>query len=585
MQPIKQVWIALEWLVSLGTKFFRVVPLHTAHAVGATLLSQLSLLVAFILPLKVILLLGSNGIPSYFPEFLMTLDRTHLISVLASAAVAFYLSHVLAERLTRTCVERGASLLLARSRKITLFEDQEGIARRAYQRYAAGLAALVFIGLGAAFLLKFYPAFLLFLLAYDLSAFGIALALYAGSSYARSSMERNFSGAVKLAGDIGFLGAFSFIVVDFLWGSPPSVLIGIISLILMRQWMQRTSALVTNIHSLNHQRRLLSALFFHGQALTSHLGARPSDYWKLVQSPRRLSWIEEELRKMAHPDLFVLGAPWYQTRLPGIAAFVVSARRGEGSTERFLVKLFSRGNRAMAQHEATLLAELGDIPAPEFLGASEVNGLQCHVFRGPDAQPIPAGSLKVKARELTARMLGTEPPPGLVDRYSRSRMMLGRRLTPELINRAEIAADGRQQRAVIQQLRERLDQIKEALAHLPLQLSSPGQTGETLALDHEGAIISLHWGRWNLEPIGSGWPVETNESQMLTDAFEQAKVRRRALAHVSRAQVQLAALASEFERLCQLEQFASALEVVPPLLECLSGLHGQHGVQRAASST
>ena len=58
---------AVRWSVSLGNKFLRVVPVLTILAVICSVFSQFFLLIGFLLPLKVVLLLGSENVPVYFP--------------------------------------------------------------------------------------------------------------------------------------------------------------------------------------------------------------------------------------------------------------------------------------------------------------------------------------------------------------------------------------------------------------------------------------------------------------------------------------------------------------------------------------
>jgi hypothetical protein len=109
---------AMRWVFSLGRRLISVVPVLTLYSVAATLVSQLALLLAFVLPLKVILLLGSEGIPRYFPEQFRAFDRESLILALSALALVLYVVHLFAERLIGVCVAGGSRKLLLRSRKM-----------------------------------------------------------------------------------------------------------------------------------------------------------------------------------------------------------------------------------------------------------------------------------------------------------------------------------------------------------------------------------------------------------------------------------------------------------------------------------
>jgi len=152
-----KVLTALRWFVSVGFKVFRVVPWATNLGVMCTLVSQIASLLAALLPLKVIILLGSERIPSYFPPLLQDHGKTALIVGLGGAALAFFAIHLLAEWLIARLAAFGARSLIVHSRKLTLFENQEQLLSKAYQRFAAAIAGGVFIALAALALAWVYP--------------------------------------------------------------------------------------------------------------------------------------------------------------------------------------------------------------------------------------------------------------------------------------------------------------------------------------------------------------------------------------------------------------------------------------------
>lgn len=68
------VFAALRWSLSIGSKFFNVVPKATLSVIFFSLVSQVTILLAFLLPLKILMLLGSAGIPHYFPDVFEDLE-------------------------------------------------------------------------------------------------------------------------------------------------------------------------------------------------------------------------------------------------------------------------------------------------------------------------------------------------------------------------------------------------------------------------------------------------------------------------------------------------------------------------------
>ncbi|WP_337133530.1 hypothetical protein, partial [Staphylococcus aureus] len=225
---LENILIALRWSFSIGNKFLRVVPKDTLVIVAATLVSQFSILLAFLLPLKILMLLGSTGVPRYFPTVFANYDRDVLVIVLSLAAIGFYLMYFVAEKLIVYGSRHGADLLLRRSHKITLFENQEGIASRGYQRYARSLASGVFLFLVASVIAWLYSELLLVLIVYVVLAFFTLAMLYAKGGKLRSGLDEAPGPIVNTATSIGFLLAFGFMVAQFLFGNPPGLLVAII---------------------------------------------------------------------------------------------------------------------------------------------------------------------------------------------------------------------------------------------------------------------------------------------------------------------------------------------------------------------
>lgn len=152
-----KVLSALRWFASVGFKVFRVVPWATCLGVVCTLVSQIASLLAALLPLKVIILLGTERIPSYFPELLQVYGKTVLIVGLGGATLVFFAIHLVAEWSIARLAAFGARKLITNSRKLALFENQELLLTRAYQRFAEALAGWVFLGLAGLALAWVYP--------------------------------------------------------------------------------------------------------------------------------------------------------------------------------------------------------------------------------------------------------------------------------------------------------------------------------------------------------------------------------------------------------------------------------------------
>lgn len=376
---IQAVGQTLRWVLSLGKKFTLVVPLQTLVIVLLTLVSQISALLASFLPLKVVILLGSERIPRYFPDVLLALDKDQIIGLLCLSTLAFYGLHVLAERLIRWFTAWGTKRLLQRSHKMTLFENQEGVAQEGYLRFSRALAGGVFITLALALLGWFYPIMAGVLLLYMLMAWLVVRLLSALRTGFQEQLTTNLAGVLNTLAALGFFFSFAYLVVDFIFLFPPSVIIAIVGLLLSRQVLNRMAGMVGDVASLQRQQPKLDALFFHGKVLLPQLPDDRSAFWAMLQPDQRDAWLKPVLQEFTSWRDGRCDVRWQQAGMADTAAFLVESEVGD-----YWIKVFDVKRRSLALHESTLLMEtLPNMPSMPLLGATEIGNVQCLVYRLP----------------------------------------------------------------------------------------------------------------------------------------------------------------------------------------------------------
>lgn len=572
---IKLITLALRWCIQLGAKFIRVVPGATTTIVLTTLVSQIALLLAFFLPLKVVILLGSSSTPRYFPDMFMAVDRQTLIIGLSAAAVACYLIHLIAESLIHSVSDYGANQLQRRSQKMALFENQGDVAVTAYQRYTQVLASGVFIMLALVILSIYYPALALLTIGYSACAFVLFILLFNFSTHIQELLYTNTNPFMQIAGGVGFLLGFAYLVADFLLWSPPGLIVAIISLLLMRQAFNRGAALVTDVSGLYRQRLKLNALFFHGHALEHSSTRHDTGYWTLLDKNRRNQWLSELLVKLCGEAVTVNGSIWTPSGIANIAAFAVDSR--------YYIKIFNIGRRTQAIHEATLLAEVdeGQLPALPLLGVDYIANFNCHVFDDYNGNSKSLMRIiKNEVREIRGMLWGIEPPPTLIDRYQRSRLMLVQRLTDGMMDRLLNVVIESEHLTPGTAMKDRLDEIKSILSSLPLCIHNPDIRVDTIAVRKDGTSVVTHWGRWSLEPIGAGWSTRDMDLKVIPMKLAAAAEARPSLSQVSPAHVRLAALMFSFDALYHAQNYHAALDLIPGILGCLDD-QDQADVRRA----
>ena len=612
---LPRVYEGLRWSTQLGGRFLRVAPGGTVLVVVATLLSQVAMLLAFFLPLKVVILLGSDRIPRYFPAALAEFDRDSLIVGLTLATVVVFGIYLLAERLIRFGSDQGARGILERSRKVVLFENQDVIAASAYRRYAVIPAGFVFLLLGAGVLALFYPSVLGLLIAF-LVLFALLAGL--GSRFSNGLRRKVLSPPQEwlpgVAG-FGFLVVFVWLVADYLYRDPPGLLAAIVALLLARQMLNRLVGMVVNLVSLNRERPRLDALFFDHRVFQRRRGRRGEGFWALLDDTAREGWVPRVLRELEGPSVRIFSSEWWQTRVPDVLAIHCVM---EGCEPR-LVKVFGPNRSAEARHEASLLADPpAGLPAPAWIGATMIDGLQCHVLRlPPDTEQVgtrpdptqedshgpadpagasgsdgvggpggpavrgqdegePSGAVLAEGVERFRRsLIAVEPSGELAERYGRSRPLLWQRLDRAMLERVRLVADSKERDAVDELLAD-FEAVVERVRGLPWVFVNRQLNPQTLAMAG-GEVIALHWGRWGLETLGTAWPLTALEPDALAKLLGEVGRSRPVLAGVSPWDVRLAGLLSLLERLHLAQRYADVLELLPELIKTWRIVTGRAG--------
>lgn len=563
-----KVLAALRWFISVGSKLFRVVPWASSLIVICTLASQIASLLAALLPLKVIILLGSEHIPSYFPSQMQEHGKAALIVGLGAAALAFFALHLFAEWLIARLATYGAHLLIAHSRKLTLFENQEQLLTRAYQRFAEALAGSVFILLSAVALALIYP----------LQA--AVIATYATAVWiVLSWQQRDESELLRLIGvlaNLGFFVTFATIVLDVLLGTQVSVFWAVITLLLVRQLFRRMSTLVSDVANLYSQRLQLNALLFQGHLYVGKaLIADTSGVWALAHSENFYAWLLPLIERVVGPDAGDCEMCWVQSGTPDVLMGVL--RVCSPSLERsYLVKLFGKNRVALARHEASLFGVMNDgaSPLPRLCLVDQVDNFNCHVFDWPTREPVAPQAAKRAAVSVTAGLFAVRPSGSLVALYTRSRPMLWQRLNDSYLVRLRLFARGAE-RLLVERFASVQTDIKACLGAMPLAIITPELSPDALWRDSQDRVWASQWGRWSLEPIGGGWSVSDKNLRLLPAIFEQAQQLRPDLRTTTVKHTELAALMFAFDKACQRQAYRTAIELIEPILSAYDGIGGQ----------
>lgn len=521
------------------------------------------------------MLLGAAGIPHYFPSFFDSYSRNSLVYGLSVAAIAFYVVHYFSERAISYGVNSGSEAILKKNKKVALFENQNDVACQGYRRYARSVSSSCFLLLVAFVLAYAYPLLLLFLFFYFLFVFFILITLYRISSGAKRYLDDTPGKAMSSLSGVGFLASFVFIVVDFLYGDPPSLLVAVISLILMRQGFSRFSEVVNDIKGMHSQQAKLNALFFHGHVLVNVPSKAEIGFWSLLEPPQVEKWIYNVLANILEVENKKIEIEWQQLGVSDVAAFVVKVIDDRMCVSgQYLVKLYNSNKRSLSQHEATLLLEGRGLPSLSLLAVESVQGLPCHIMECEKVEyesDMHSRNAETLQLEILASLISNSPSDQIVSRFSRSRPYLWQRIDYHFLHRLKVVASmlGQEELRAVEELCDNFEKVVVRLKNLPVVIYNPDLGAESCMRNSNGQALAAHWGRWSLEPVGAGWPTKSKSMKVLRETLHNAKMDNEHLKDVEKKDVSLAALMFSMESLYKRQKFISAIELIPRVLNCL----------------
>ncbi|SDX63665.1 hypothetical protein [Marinobacter mobilis] len=499
---------ATPWPLLLGAKFLQVHPVGTIFAILLALPGQVALIVSFLLPLKIVMLMGSDGVPRFIPEIVADVDKKALIGALASLSVAAFLFHQLTNKAIDKIARSGVIRIQKRHQKLHLFEGQEELARNAYTRYIDSIASINFIILGVAVLFIIYQEVAFTLLLYVSTVTIGAMLLYKRKGLDAKKLAKMLPPKLPLLSGTGFLVIFSAVLLDYIFFSvPQSFIILLISIILSRQLLVRSSSLTKNLFFFRLQKDRLKAFLFHKSVFTPEQNTGDSEIFDFLNPETPLhKQLQHLLQSVfnSKDEGTQAKLAWRDTGLSGIT--ILSARFQEPKAE-YLIKIFNINKKNEANLEATLLNDAsGQLPCPEFLADSMIGQHPIHVF-DITGYSFTKTDLDSNAKDVLTQALSVVPiPPKLRSRYLRSHRMLWDRLSESEIHALKAVSNNTDD---IETCLTHINQLKEKLKKLPLCLTNPQLGNDRLYVTNPaGNIEFLHWGRWQIEPYGASFSKE-----------------------------------------------------------------------------
>lgn len=498
------MFASILWSVQVATKFITLLPKQTLAIMMLALLSRVAAMFALLLPVKIILILGHESIPHYFPDVFLNLARNELVIYLCVATIFFYLLHISTEKLIRY-IEQTADKQLSLYISSILRSKSSGISiKKAYNRVSSILAELVFFISVMIFIITCYWQLFLLIMMYVVSIMVVC------EFYIKKGKRTKIKGNDTIEDedivqtfwfDIGFLLSFLFIVYGLLQDSGPSIILTFAAFLLLRRSSGGLKRLFKDIGFLNKQKNNIGFMLFTEPAATSC-----NDISRLRLSRSELIEFGREALKYTFPDLnslIVLSVEWVNLELTSISTFKLSTEvRGEKRT--FFLKIYWKKNDSRFERELIILEKAPNLPAPELLGSGVIDDLNWILTSWDRFDDI--GTENNGIQNLNEVLIKLRPTDTLVKAWQLAYPPLYQKMNEgywrNLENVIELICPTALDDIVY--LKENHSFLAALVKALPSIMTINGSSLASVKIDANGNFVLLDWSGLSVQQLGGG---------------------------------------------------------------------------------
>jgi len=527
MNLLNETRSRLRWFLSLARTIGRVTGPQVVGAVATFIFGQISLVLAMLLPLKVILLVASDGVPWYLRRIVSADTKDTVIVALAFSALLAYALHLSTERVIARRLDAGARRILEHSRKSALFRNDRMLVRGHYYRFCRILAnAMLFAIAATVGLIVDPPLFIALLSVIAVEYLSLAHILKREAPLGQTlltALDEGHGRLLTLLTNANFLIGFACLFAQFLGSPERNAVLAIVTFMMLRQTTNRLRNTLADFIALSNDRHRINPLFHANVRYTPPPDTEQEAFFLAMQANQRRIWIPDALASVTGgPVPELVETRWNDTGSLGIAAFDVRVRMPDGTGSRpgderfdYFLRCFASSHLQDAEHEALLLESSAPSLAPTYLGRTDIADFAVLVFRGLPKGSPPRAAFARTLPELLRQCEQTAIDESVQDNYERTHRNLAQRIDRSLIRRLRAAADSTTARTSVRKLEEHLPRILEALRALPSTLINPELSSSYARSGKDGRILVWSWHKWRIDLLDARSLRDTDGKSLL----------------------------------------------------------------------
>jgi hypothetical protein len=556
---------AVRWVLRVLAQFMSNKPVVTVVFAFCVIAGQIATLLAFFLPLKILILAGSEGVPRYFRFMIEPDEKTEWIVILSIGAVVIYVVSLLLDRLGQIMSSNASTSILAGANEVAvttqLREDAKGFYVqfvRIFSDVAVFVLGLVIIGL------IYWPLAAV--------VFGLVLAEFVGVAAVVGQGRRDDPGRLyqwisqstgemlNVLFSVNFLVAFFVLLGVFLFGSGMNILLAILTVLILRQSMKGIVSIPLAMRALWLTRPRIDPLVFRNAR--EQVKDRPvgREFREVFRRRDREYRVEGALAG-AQIALSDGGSRYVDVAEKNVFLFQLWGQKEEQDWFG-LQRVFSGDRSNLLEHEDYLFdfVDRESLLAPPVVARYKEMSFHCQIVEVGPHEEGPDWDDSVE--QMVGDLWSLEPPAELVSAYHTSHATLEGRLTEDFLLRLDLAADNDRRRLILDQLVNQIKLLRGLIATVPLHICNPDINPRHVARDYNGKVSVWSWQRWSIDHLGVVMPPRLEEDAVARVLSRVSKARELPGGSLTRDHLSLANAARSLEKSIHSEQFNSAFMAV-----------------------
>lgn len=564
-----------DQLLPLTARIYRCAPTALLLGVPTFLANQVSFVLSFLLPLKVIIMLGSEGVPRYFSSFMTDESRSAWMIALAAGSIGFFVLYFVSSRILVGLGERAGARIVRSSGKTGLFNDQERFAADLFGRVVDtwGTVAMAAGGILLGLLLEWRLVVLLIVaIGLEFVVFSIYWNRFSEPERAgeRERLAERRAEVLQNLSGFNVLVLFVGLVVLLLTDSAMNFIVAVVLFLLTRQILSRSVRVSADAHFFMRNRERIDALVHPERHLHEQRTSGRESFEHLLM-PAQRERLFRAVANTATEDLSGRSWEWRDVSGRDTALFASVATDDDEAEYRLKVTMRS-GDAGLARERmfyrsassATLdlccgLVDAGTVFDRGFL-----------LLKSTRLVPCPRSRFQDLAFRIRMRFWDHHPDDDLSSRLLRSFPPLEARLTPDRMGRIRLACNTRSDERLVDRFAAAHRRIDSILRGLPKVLTHHGLAPANLLLTAADRPVLLNWDALRFDVIGSDLLPQEFRRSYTPDRIEaSSEPTPAAMERLPEQALLLVVRLAQVDRLILRGNYAEALASLPRILEAV----------------